>query len=277
MVTTHNLGFPRIGKRRELKFALENYWRGESTQQELETTAQDLRAQHWNHQQQQLDWLPVGDFSFYDHVLDTSLLLGNLPARTDARLSETDRYFQAARGQSAKTLNQTPVPAAEMTKWFDTNYHYLVPEFSADTHFELNPERLLKQYREAISQGHKAKPVLLGPVSYLWLGKTKDNSNKLDLLSQLLPVYEQCLKLLAEAGAEWVQIDEPLLASELDKDWQHALNQAYFALSKAPVKLLLATYFGPLCENLNLACDLPTAGLHIDAVNAQDEVIKVID
>lgn len=276
MVTTHNLGFPRIGKRRELKFALENYWRGESTLIELEQAAQDLRREHW-HQQRHLDWLPVGDFSFYDHVLDTSLLVGNLPSRTDERLAETDRYFQAARGQSSKSLDQTPVAAAEMTKWFDTNYHYLVPEFHADTEFELNAERLLSQYREAVSQGHQAKPVLLGPVSYLWLGKSKDDKDKLALLQALLPVYEQCLIKLAEAGAEWVQIDEPILATELDSNWQHALTQAYFSLHKAPVKLLLTSYFGPLRENLNLACELPTAGLHIDAVNGGNEVIKVID
>ena len=276
MITTHNLGFPRIGQRRELKFTLENYWRGDSALNELEQQAAELRRQHWQ-QQGQLDWQPVGDFSFYDHVLDTSLLVGNLPKRTDKHLAETDRYFQAARGQSSKTLKQTPIPAAEMTKWFDTNYHYLVPEFAADTQFELNAERLLAQFREAVSQGHQAKPVLLGPVSYLWLGKSKDESHKLDLLDALLPVYEQCLTALAEAGAEWVQIDEPILATELDQDWQHALTQAYFALHKTPVKLLLTTYFGPLRENLNLACELPTAGLHIDAVNAPDEVIKVID
>lgn len=276
MITTHNLGFPRIGQRRELKFALESYWRGEGSLDELEHKAAELRRQHWQ-KQNQLDWQPVGDFSFYDHVLDTSLLVGNLPPRTDNKLSDIDRYFQAARGQSSKTLQQTPIAAAEMTKWFDTNYHYLVPEFDADTQFELNAERLLAQYHEAVSAGRQAKPVLLGPVSYLWLGKSKDDSNKLQLLDALLPVYEQCLMVLAEAGAEWVQIDEPILATELDQSWQHALTQAYFSLQKTPVKLLLTTYFGPLRENLTLACELPTAGLHIDAVKARDEVIKVVD
>ncbi len=276
MITTHNLGFPRIGKRRELKFALEQYWRGESSLLELEDTAKTLRLMHWQYQQK-LNWLPVGDFSLYDHVLDTSLLVGNLPERTDSRLAETDQYFQAARGQSSKQLKQTPIAAAEMTKWFDTNYHYLVPEFSAETQFELNAERLLAQFREALQHGYQAKPVLLGPVSYLWLGKAKDDSSKLDLLAYLLPVYEQCLTTLAEAGADWVQIDEPVLATELDQDWHHALTQAYFALNKTPVRILLTSYFAPLRENLNLACELPTAGLHIDAVNARDEVVKVVD
>lgn len=276
MVTTHNLGFPRIGKSRELKFALEKYWRGETELAKLEQAAQELRQTHWQ-TQSKLDWLPIGDFSFYDHVLDTSLLVGNLPKRSDAKLGDVDRYFQAARGQSSKSLEQTPIAAAEMTKWFDTNYHYMVPEFDQDTAFKLHADRYLSQYKEAVSKGVKAKPVLLGPVSYLWLGKTKDGSDKLQLLDRLLPVYEQLLTALADAGAEWVQIDEPILATELDTEWQHALTQAYFSLHKTPVRLLLATYFGPLKENLNLACELPTAGLHIDAVNADDEVIKVVD
>ncbi|GLQ00749.1 5-methyltetrahydropteroyltriglutamate--homocysteine methyltransferase [Methylophaga thalassica] len=276
MVKTHNLGFPRIGKKRELKFALEAYWRGETSLIALERQAAELRKKHWN-SQKKLDFSPVGDFSFYDHVLDTSLLLGNLPRRARSGLSELDQYFQAARGQTSKAVEQTSVAAAEMTKWFDTNYHYLVPEFDADTTFELHAERYLSYVREATQQGVNAKPVILGPVSYLWLGKSKDDSNKLDLLPKLLPVYEALLNLLAKEGIEWVQIDEAILVTELDKDWQHALNQAYFALNKTPVKLLLTTYFGSLKENLQLACELPTAGLHIDAINARDEVIKVVD
>jgi 5-methyltetrahydropteroyltriglutamate--homocysteine methyltransferase len=276
MVKTHNLGFPRIGKKRELKFALEAYWRGETSLIDLEQQAAELRKKHWN-SQKKLDFSPVGDFSFYDHVLDTSLLVGNLPRRARSELSELDQYFQAARGQTSKAVEQTAVAAAEMTKWFDTNYHYLVPEFDSDTIFELHAERYLSYVREATQQGVNAKPVILGPVSYLWLGKGKDDSNKLDLLPKLLPVYEALLNLLAKEGIEWVQIDEAILVTELDKDWQHALNQAYFALNKTRVKLLLTTYFGSLKENLQLACELPTAGLHIDAINARDEVIKVVD
>ncbi len=276
MVKTHNLGFPRIGKKRELKFALETYWRGETSLIDLEQQAAELRKKHWN-SQKKLDFSPVGDFSFYDHVLDTSLLVGNLPRRARSELSELDQYFQAARGQTSKSVEQTAVAAAEMTKWFDTNYHYLVPEFDADTIFELHAKRYLSYVREATQQGVNAKPVILGPVSYLWLGKGKDDSNKLDLLPKILPVYEALLNLLAKEGIEWVQIDEAILVTELGKDWQHALNQAYFALNKTPVKLLLTTYFGSLKENLQLACELPTAGLHIDAINARDEVIKVVD
>ncbi|AFJ03143.1 5-methyltetrahydropteroyltriglutamate-- homocysteine methyltransferase [Methylophaga frappieri] len=275
MITTHTLGFPRIGKKRELKFAQEAYWRGESMVADLESIAATIRQQNWQ-SQKKLDFQTVGDFSFYDHVLDTSLLVGNLPKRTQSDLPELDQYFQAARGQTSKAVEQTPVAAAEMTKWFDTNYHYLVPEFAADTDFELHANRYLSYVREAKQQGVNAKPVLLGPVSYIWLGKSKDDSNKVDLLPKLLPVYSALLAQLAEEGIEWVQIDEPILVTELEDDWQQALNQAYLALNKAPVKLLLTTYFGSLKTNLRLACELPTAGLHIDTLNAAEEVVDVI-
>ena len=164
-----------------------------------------------------------------------------------------------------------------MTKWFDTNYHYIVPEFTADTRFELNPERLLAQLAEAQAQGVKAKPVIIGPVTYLWLGKTSDGSNRLDLLERLLPAYSQLLEALADAGADWVQIDEPALVTDLDANWRYAFNLAYHQLKANRPKLLLATYFGELRDNLQLACELPVAGLHIDAVSAPAEVSRVAD
>ncbi|MCG7940636.1 MAG: 5-methyltetrahydropteroyltriglutamate--homocysteine S-methyltransferase [Candidatus Thiodiazotropha lotti] len=273
MVTTHNLGLPRIGARRQLKFNLEAYWRGEIDAHQLMAASAQIRAQ--NHQQQQLlDWISVGDFSLYDHVLDTSILLGNLPRRfAQQQLNPLDRYFQVARGRSTET--STPMAAAEMTKWFDTNYHYLVPEFDRDTRFELNPEQLLSQIEEC--QSKNIKPVIIGPVTYLWLGKSKDESNPLDLLEQLLPVYQQLLQQLAEAGIEWLQVDEPILVTELDQSWRHALRNAYFRLQTKAIKLLLTTYFGSLKENLQLACELPVAGLHIDATRARDEIERIID
>jgi len=276
MVTTHNLGFPRIGKNRELKFALESYWRGSSSQQELQQTGKQLRLTHWQ-EQNQCDYLTVGDFSFYDHVLDTSALLGNLPTRADNQANDLDRYFQVARGQSHSQNQCQHIAAGEMTKWFDTNYHYIVPEFTAQTRFNLYADNLIAQIKEAQQSQQKIKPVILGPVSYLWLGKTKDNSNKLNLLKDLIVIYEQLLISLAQEGVEWVQIDEPILVTELDPQWQHALKQAYFSLHKTPVKLLLTSYFGELKENLHLACQLPSAGLHLDAINAFDEVTKVVD
>jgi len=277
MATTHNLGFPRIGGQRELKFALEDYWAGRQTEQELAITATDLRRRHWQ-QQAGLDFVPVGDFSLYDQVLDMSVTLGNLPERAAGKQgSELDAYFRAARGRGANDSPCCATAAGEMTKWFDTNYHYIVPEFTADTRFELNPERLLAQLAEAQKQGVKAKPIIIGPVTYLWLGKTSDGSNRLDLLERLLPAYSQLLEALADAGADWVQIDEPALVTDLDANWRYAFNLAYHQLKANRPKLLLATYFGELRDNLQLACELPVAGLHIDAVSAPAEVSRVAD
>jgi 5-methyltetrahydropteroyltriglutamate--homocysteine methyltransferase len=277
MATTHNLGFPRIGGQRELKFALEDYWAGRQTEQELAITATDLRRRHWQ-QQAGLDFVPVGDFSLYDQVLDMSVTLGNLPERAAGKQgSELDAYFRAARGRGANDSPCCATAAGEMTKWFDTNYHYIVPEFTADTRFQLNPERLLAQLAEAQAQGVKAKPIIIGPVTYLWLGKTSDGSNRLDLLERLLPAYSQLLEALADAGADWVQIDEPALVTDLDANWRYAFNLAYHQLKANRPKLLLATYFGELRDNLQLACELPVAGLHIDAVSAPAEVSRVAD
>jgi 5-methyltetrahydropteroyltriglutamate--homocysteine methyltransferase len=276
MIRTHNLGFPRIGSHRQLKFALESYWRGSINENDLQQLGQTLRQANWQ-LQGDLDYLPVGDFSFYDHVLDTSALVGNLPSRSDANASSLDRYFQVARGQSHASSHCQHVAAGEMTKWFDTNYHYIVPEFDANSSFELHADNLISQIEQAKSHHKNIKPVILGPVSYLWLGKSKDNSDKLHLLDNLVAIYEQLLIKFADNDVEWVQIDEPILVTELDSSWQQAFKHAYFLLNKAPVKLLLTSYFGELKENLHLACELPVAGLHIDAINAYDEIKQVVD
>ena len=301
-VTTHNLGFPRIGAKRELKFALEGYWSGKLSQDELEQTAAQLRQRHWQHQAK-LDWVPVGDFSFYDQVLDMSFALGNIPERVHAAAphgadkeasvaSELffDRYFQVARGRSVNTSACSGVHAGEMTKWFDTNYHYIVPEFHAGTQFSADASRLLDQLAQARQLDVPAKLVIIGPVTYLWLGKAKDGSDKLALLPALLESYKALLATLAQQGVEWVQIDEPILVTELDTAWQRAFVTAYAALNpplnppahstgrvqEPRVKLLLATYFGELRDNLRLACSLPVDGLHIDAINARSEVSQVL-
>jgi 5-methyltetrahydropteroyltriglutamate--homocysteine methyltransferase len=276
MVTTHNLGLPRIGTKRELKFTLEAFWRGDTDQQSLEQTAHQIR-QHNLKLQGRLDRLTVGDFSFYDQVLDCSFLLGNIPERFnhEADTPTLERYFQVARGHSKQG---TPtLAAAEMTKWFDTNYHYIVPEFHSDTRFHLDADTLLSRIQECDADPQRIKPVIIGPVTYLWLGKIKDNSDKLALLKQLLPVYAALLNRLAESGIEWIQIDEPILVTELSQAWQHALRDSYYQLQSCPVKLLLTTYFGELRENLQLACELPVAGLHIDASRQREEISKVID
>lgn len=280
MATTHNLGFPRIGAQRELKFAQERYWRGEIDQAELLKTGHHLRALNWQ-RQSSLDYLPVGDFSFYDQVLDMSFTLGNIPSRasnlhTDGA-AELDTYFRVARGRSAHDSDCSCIHAGEMTKWFDTNYHYIVPEFTHETVFTLKPENVLTQIAEAKAQHKNIKPVIIGPVTYLWLGKEKDGSNKLDLLDQLLTTYQALLATFADQGIEWVQIDEPISVTELDKHWKNALRKSYELLQESPVKLLLATYFGELKENLSLVSQLPVDGVHLDAINARHEVEPLID
>ena len=283
MALTHTLGFPRIGAKRELKFALEAYWNNQSPRGELEALGKELRRRHWE-DQSALDLAPVGDFAFYDQVLDMSFTLGNLPERVQGFHGDVlDNYFRVARGRSAQSAETHcaggcgGVAAGEMTKWFDTNYHYIVPEFRAATQFKLDASRLLEQMAEAQALGVKAKPVIIGPLTYLALGKAKDGSDKLALLEPLLPIYAQLLDVLADAGAEWVQIDEPILVTELASDWQHAFNIAYHTLKSSRIKLLLATYFGALQDNLQMACELPVAGLHLDAVSAADEVARLVD
>lgn len=282
MVHTHSLGFPRIGAKRELKFALESYWKGTSSRDELKALGAQLRQRHWQHQAG-LDLAPVGDFAFYDQVLDMSFTLGNLPERVRGFHGDAlDNYFRVARGRSAQGADDHSaccggVAAGEMTKWFDTNYHYIVPEFTAQTEFKLDAARLLEQLAEAKAQGVKAKPVIIGPVTYLAIGKAKDGSDKLALLPRLLTVYADLLATLAAQGVEWVQIDEPLLVTELDADWQHAFNVAYHQLKGGRIKLLLATYFGELLDNRYLAVNLPVAGLHIDAINGRDDVKPLLN
>lgn len=280
MVQTHNLGFPRIGAQRELKFALEKHWKGIISEKELQQTGAELREKHWQ-DQQQLDLIPVGDFSFYDQVLDLSFLVGNVPKRIQTQHKSTDgelsAYFRLARGRSAQDGSCACTQAGEMTKWFDSNYHYIVPEFTAETQFELHSQQLLKQIKQAQALGHKVKPVLIGPLSYLYLGKSKDQTNKLDLLPKLLPIYQQLFQELAEHNIEWLQIDEPILVTELESNWQQALLSSYQSFANSPIKLLLTTYFGQLKENLTLLTQVPVAGYHLDAINAPHEVETIIE
>jgi len=265
MTTLHTLGFPRIGAQRELKQAQEAFWRGESSVEALHTTARQLRQRHWLLQKGAgIERIAVGDFTLYDHVLDHQVLFGALPARfgLDVANLSTEDYFALARGNAQQ-------PALEMTKWFDTNYHYLVPEFDRQTVFQLQPTTLFNQLSEAQALGIPAKPVLLGPVSFLYLGKEKEaDFDRLSLLTDLLPLYVDLLTQLAGRGIDWVQIDEPILGLELDSAWQQAFLTAYQALAAQPCKLLLTTYFASVAEQLPLLKDLPIAGVHIDVVRA---------
>jgi 5-methyltetrahydropteroyltriglutamate--homocysteine methyltransferase len=270
-ILNHTLGFPRVGLRRELKKAQESYWAGNSTQEELLAVGRELRARHWQQQQQAgVDLVPVGDFAWYDHVLTTSLLLGNVPARhqnQDGSI-DLDTLFRIGRGRAP---TGEPAAAAEMTKWFNTNYHYMVPEFTQGQQFKLGWTQLLDEVDEALALGHKIKPVLLGPVTYLWLGKVKgEQFDRLSLLNDILPVYQQVLAELAKRGIEWVQIDEPALVLELPNAWLEAFKPAYAAL-QGQVKLLLTTYFDSIGHNLDTIRELPVQGLHVDLVAGKDD------
>ncbi|WJF90965.1 5-methyltetrahydropteroyltriglutamate--homocysteine S-methyltransferase [Paraburkholderia bonniea] len=268
MSTAHILGFPRIGADRELKFALERYWRdGMKAQDEaaLRDTGRALRASHWRTQQDGgLTYVTVGDFAWYDHVLTTLAHVGGLPQRFgfDAAQLTLAQYFALARGNPAQ-------PAMEMTKWFDTNYHYLVPEYSPATQFGPGVEWLFDEVSEAQAAGHQPKVALVGPLSLLWLGKARDGlSDTLSLLERLLPAYQRLLARLREQGVEWVQIDEPIFALDLPEAWRAAAPAAYAALAPHAPKLLFTTCFDDVSEHAAWLKALPVAGLHLDLVRA---------
>jgi 5-methyltetrahydropteroyltriglutamate--homocysteine methyltransferase len=267
MTRTHILGFPRIGAQRQLKFALEAYWR-DGDEPALRDAASALRQRHWISQRDAgLHSVAAGDFAFYDHVLDHAVMLGALPKRFgfDARNLTLAQYFQLARGNADQ-------PALEMTKWFDTNYHYLVPELDPDSRFDGGVSALVQDVEEAAALGHAVKPVLIGPVTFLWLSKsTAPGFDRLRLLPALVGAYQRVLQKLEKLGVEWVQVDEPALCTELDSEWLDAFDFAYATLSHTPVKLLLATYFGSAAEYAPRIAALPVHGFHIDLIRAPEQ------
>lgn len=273
MALLHNLGFPRIGKKRELKFALENYWAGKIDQATLQQQGREIREQNWALQADAgVNLLPVGDFAWYDHVLATTLLLNAVPARyrDDNNQADLDTLFGIARG---KTASGCACAASDMTKWFNTNYHYIVPELQQDQSFSLGFCELFSHVDEAKQHGHQVKPVLLGPVSYLYLAKCAgEEFDKLSLLAGILPVYQQVLARLAAQGVSWVQIDEPILSLELPADYQQALKTSFNALAGQGVKLLLATYFDEVSAYLDDISAYPIDGAHFDLVAAAQDV-----
>ncbi|MCS3634566.1 5-methyltetrahydropteroyltriglutamate--homocysteine methyltransferase [Salinibacter ruber] len=284
MATASNLGYPRIGAHRELKRAVEGYWKGDLTKDELRDSAQALRESHWATQQELgLDVVPSNDFSYYDQVLDACAMVGAVPERFpwDGTEVDLDTYFAMARGLQEKDLEgeESGVQAMEMTKWFDTNYHYIVPEFSHDTTFSLSSTKVIDEYEEAKAQGVDTRPVVIGPVSFLLLGKTQaDDLDALDLLDDLLPVYAEVLQELADAGCEAVQLDEPNLVLDLSDAERAALDQAYEALADAAdIELHVATYFGGLEDNLPTALDLPIDVLHLDLTRGDEQLDEALD
>jgi 5-methyltetrahydropteroyltriglutamate--homocysteine methyltransferase len=280
MPTSHTLGFPPLGAARELKRATEGYWSGKTTRDTLLATAAELRSRHWRLQREAgIDLPPSNDFSLYDRVLDTCVLVGAVPARYGWTGStvDLDTYFAMARGVQGGGKDVT---AMEMTKWFDTNYHYIVPEFAEDQQFRLSSTKPVAEFTEAKQLGITTTPVLIGPVTFLLLGKTKrEGFDRLDLLDRLLPVYAEAIQQLAAAGAEWVQIDEPCLALDRTASEREAFRRAYGFLAERTggAKLLLATYFAGLAENLATALALPTHGLHVDLVRAPQQVDALLE
>lgn len=304
MIKSHVLGFPRVGEQRELKFELERFWRGEATQEQLLSTGKALRQKHWQAQiDSGMDWVTVGDFSFYDLMADHIQLLGCEPARFNFQEGhgQLERYFRMVRGQSNSGIqsicgsnhgaghDSSSGFALEMTKWFDTNYHYMVPEFSANTQFSARPQSLIAQIKEAQALSLPVKVSLIGPLTFLYLGKFKqdwknaelDPSTKpypaLDLLDNLLSTYSQILRHIHQEDVDWVQLDEPILSLDLSPEWLAALDKTYSFLKASGPKILLATYFGSTQGQTSQICKLPIDGLHVDCVRAVEDLPLVLD
>ncbi len=279
MVLATNLGFPRIGPKRELKKAVEAYWKGNLSQEEMLSVASDIRMNNWKTQKSAgINHIPSNDFSLYDQMLDMSCQLGCIPERYDwtGGNVDFDTYFAMARGSQK---NGRDVIACEMTKWFDTNYHYLVPEFEEHQVFTPSSTKIFDQYKEAKDAGIETRPVLIGPITYLSLGKMHDDSDPMALLPKLLPVYEDILKRLDKMGVGWVQIDEPYLAMDLTQSHKDAYQTAYIGLNNArgDMKLMVTSYFEGLRDNLELATSLPVQGLHIDLRRAAEQLDDVLN
>lgn len=269
MAIAHNLGFPRIGANRELKTLLESYWKREIDEKALLGGAGVLRRSNWE-RQSGLDLVPAGDFSLYDHMLDMTCLLGAVPERFRGQ-TPLETYFSMARGKDG-------VAAMEMTKWFDTNYHYIVPEFVKATAFGLDAERLFEEVAEAMALGLSPKPVLVGPITYLYLGKEKEEGfDRIALVEKLIPVYLEILERLARMGVEWVQIDEPALALDLPRNWLSLFDSVYSEFASSGIGILLATYFGPVSVHAEMLMSLPVAGLHIDLCRGRDQLPEFLE
>ena len=280
MITTATIGYPRIGPKRELKKALESFWKGDIKENELQSTAKDLRKKNWEIQKENgIDLITSNDFSFYDQVLDTICLLGAVPDRYNWQGNDVDlkTYFAMARGSQTKELD---VSALEMTKWFDTNYHYLVPELKSDQKFKISSQKPFEEFKEAQSAGYKTKPVLLGPITFLLLSKSTEGKNTLDLLDNLLPVYLEIVKKLNDLGAEWIQIDEPIFVKDLDEGVVSKIKKTLNAIKEAAgnSKILLTTYFESIDQKVKeevFASDVDA--VHLDLVRGENNFNYIKD
>lgn len=278
MIKSHILGFPRLGPDREYKKAVEAYWSGKISSKELGAAGAEIRRQNWQIQQQAgLDYVTVGDFAWYDHILNVSVMFNVIPDRfLSDEEPNMDTMFRMARGRAPSGED---APACEMTKWFDTNYHYIVPELKANQEFKLGYAPMLahiKEAQEVVVEPHKVKAVLPGPLTYLWLSKAadgKEDFDKLSLLDNLSSAYAELLGKIKEMGVEWVQLDEPILVLDLPQEWQTSFGDTYKKLSAVAPNIMIATYFGDLEDNLAIVKDLPVAGVHVDIIRAKDSEI----
>lgn len=282
MLKTANLGFPRIGANRELKKATESYWKANITISELQAVAKEIRQNNWKLQKNaNITYIPSNDFSFYDQILDNISLFGAVPERFSKSFAfdnkvESDLYFAMARGAQKEGVDVT---AMEMTKWFDTNYHYIVPEFTKNQNFKISSSKIFDEYLEAKSLGIETRPVVIGPVSFLLLGKEVDGSSKLELLDNLLVAYKELFAKLQEIGVKDLQIDEPFLVTDLSLDATKAYEKAYAKIKEfaGSIKIHLATYFEELGDNANLAFSLNTDSVHVDLVRAPQQLDKALN
>ena len=279
MLISSNLGYPRIGPNRELKWLLESFWRKEINENDLFEKISVIKKDNWIKQKNSgLDFVPSNDFSLYDHVLDMCLTVGAVPERfkkLENKKNKLDLYFAMARGYQDGKID---IKAMEMTKWFNTNYHYIVPEFKSNQKFKLIFSKIIDEFLEAKNFGIVTRPVILGPLSFLYLGKTSSKKfNKLNLLTKLIPIYKKIFKLLKGFGAEWIQVDEPILSLDLEKKFKNKFLTTYNSLSKDSPKILLTSYFSSAYPNYNLLKKINVEGIHFDLVNTdQNDLNKIL-
>jgi 5-methyltetrahydropteroyltriglutamate--homocysteine methyltransferase len=270
----HNLGFPRIGAKRQLKFLLENYWAGRLTKEGFIESCKQQRRTNWLDQKKSgIEILPVGDFAHYDQVLNTTMILGAIPQRFEGNGDQLDVEFRIARGKAPSGCSCS---ASDMTKWFDTNYHYIVPELDENTKFSVDLSGLLAQITEAKSLTSAIKPVIIGPLTYLYLS-AGDSNEKLQYLPKLLSAYQTILQQLSQADIEWLQIDEPILGLELPEQWLEAFSASYQVLNKGRLKILLATYFASVDHVIDEIKQWPIDGLHLDTIAEQSDIENIVN
>lgn len=270
------IGYPRVGASRELKFATEKYFKGELTETELKKITAQLRKSHWERQRNNgINFISSNDFSLYDNVLDTALLLNVIPKRyKQLKLTQIDQYFAMARGYQGE---QGDVKALAMKKWFNTNYHYIVPEIEDDTEVELVGNKPFQEFEEAKNNGLITKPVIIGPFTFLKLTKYTGQKQANDFIEDIVTAYGNILEKFSDLGAEWIQFDEPSLVMDLTKEDQTLFKQLYTEIlaHKGLIKVLLQTYFGDLRDIYQTVIDLPFDGLGLDFVEGRKSLALI--